>query len=376
MTIPEQFRSLPFYHKLAAVLISILAIGYLVMAGKELLSPLLFSCLFSILLLPIARWLQVTCKFPASVAAMVAVLLMVSVIGCILYLVGAQVSQLSSDWPLFKEQLAVSADNLQNWISTKFHIAQDKQVNYVKTATGKILDSGTVVIGATILSLSSMLLFLVFTFIYTFLFLVYRKLILKFLIAVFLEENSKVVYDIVEQVQFIIRKYIVGLLLEMSIVATVVSTAFSIMGINYAILLGIITGLFNLVPYIGIFSALLLSCLVTFATAAAAGKVISVAITLIIVHLIDSNVLLPVIVGSKVKINALITVIGVILGEMIWGISGMFLSIPVIAVLKIIFDRVDSLKPWGILLGEEISTKKTLRIKRKAKVAKEVGAGS
>jgi len=76
---------------------------------------------------------------------------------------------------------------------------------------------------------------------------------------------------------------------------------------------------------------------------------------------VDSNILLPGIVGSKVKINPLITVLGVVLGEMIWGVSGMFLSIPVIAVLKIIFDRVESLKPWGTLLGEE---DKTLRIKR------------
>jgi predicted PurR-regulated permease PerM len=78
--------------------------------------------------------------------------------------------------------------------------------------------------------------------------------------------------------------------------------------------------------------------LITFATAAAAGKILVVVITPVVMHLIDSNILLPVVVGSKVKINPLITVLGVVLGEMIWGVSGMFLSIPVIAVLKIIFD--------------------------------------
>jgi putative permease len=133
------------------------------------------------------------------------------------------------------------------------------------------------------------------------------------------------------------------------------------LGIKYAVLLGLITGLFNIIPYIGIFTAMLISVLITFATAAAAGKVFLVLITLIITHLVDSNLLLPAIVGSKVKINPLITVLGVVLGEMIWGVSGMFLSIPVIAVLKIIFDRIDSLKPWGILLGEQ---DKTTRIKR------------
>ena len=139
----------------------------------------------------------------------------------------------------------------------------------------------------------------------------------------------------------------------MVIVSTVVCIVFWALDVKYAILLGLITGLFNIIPYLGIFTALLLSTLITFATAAVAGKVVLVIITLVITHLIDSNILLPVIVGSKVKINPLITVLGVVTGEMIWGISGMFLSIPVIAVMKIVFDRVESLKPWGLLLGEE-----------------------
>jgi predicted PurR-regulated permease PerM len=75
-------------------------------------------------------------------------------------------------------------------------------------------------------------------------------------------------------------------------------------------------------------------------------------------HLIDSNILLPVIVGSKVRINAFMTLLGVVIGEMLWGISGMFLSIPVIAITKIIFDRVESLQAWGMLLGEEEIIKK------------------
>jgi predicted PurR-regulated permease PerM len=147
-----------------------------------------------------------------------------------------------------------------------------------------------------------------------------------------------------------------GLFIEMCVVSVVVCIALWALGIKYAVLLGLITGLFNIIPYIGIFTAMLVSVLITFATAAAAGKVLLVLTTLVITHLVDSNILLPAIVGSKVKINPLITVLGVVLGEMIWGVSGMFLSIPVIAVLKIIFDRIDSLKPWGILLGEQDKT--------------------
>ena len=160
-----------------------------------------------------------------------------------------------------------------------------------------------------------------------------------------------------------------GLLIEMAIVSLVVCLAFWALGIKYAILLGLITGLLNIIPYIGIFAAMVISTAITFATATIAFKAILVIITLVVVHLIDSNILLPLVVGSKVRINALITVLGVIIGEMVWGISGMFLSIPVIAVLKIIFDRVEGLKSWGIILGDEelkqnrLATKLTGKLK-------------
>lgn len=347
------FNSLPFYHKLASVLVSLIALGYLVILSKDLLSPVIFSCLFSILLLPLASFLEHRLRLPRGAASMLAVLLLLAAISLLVYVIGSQISTLSDDWPQFKQQLMSSLADLQHWVSRKYHINAHKQLNYVQSATSQVLASGTTVVGATIMSISSLLLFLVFTFIYTFFFLTYRQLIMTFLVSVFLEENSLVVHDIVENVQFMLRKYILGLFIEMIVVSTVVCIAFWALDVKYAILLGLITGLFNIIPYIGIFTALLLSSLITFATAAVAGKVVLVIITLVITHLIDSNILLPVIVGSKVKINPLITVLGVVIGEMIWGISGMFLSIPVIAVMKIVFDRIDSLKPWGLLLGEE-----------------------
>ncbi|MGY3052596.1 putative permease [Pedobacter sp. UYEF25] len=343
----------PFYVKTMCVLGSLIAFGYLFIIGKEIISPMIFSCLFSILLLPMAAFFERRIKLPRSAASMLSVLLMLSVIGLVLYVLASQLSSLASDWPQFKQQLSLTGTNLQQWIDARFNIDAAKQLNYVHSATTKALASSTTVVGATVLSLSSILLFLLFTFIYTFFFLLYRSLIMKFLVSVFLEENKELVHDIIEQVQYIIRKYIIGLLIEMGIVATVVSVVFFILGIKYAILLGLITGILNVIPYIGIFVALVLSSFITFATATVVSKVLLVAVTLVIVHLVDSNVLLPLVVGSKVRINALITVLGVIIGEMLWGISGMFLSIPVIAVLKIIFDRVESMKPWGIILGDE-----------------------
>ena len=243
--------------------------------------------------------------------------------------------------------------SFQQWISVKFRVNTVKQMAYVNTATSGLLSASTTFIGATVLSLSGILLFLVFTMINTFFLLLYRRHIVKFLVTVIKDEHESIVYDVIAEIQFIIRKYILGLLLEMAIVTIVLCIVFELIGIKYGFLLGIITGLFNIIPYIGIFTALLFSLLVTFATAAATSKIVLVLVTVVVMHLIDSNVLLPIIVGSKVKINGQITLLGVVVGEMMWGIPGMFLSIPVIAVLKIIFDRIETMKPWGQLLGDE-----------------------
>jgi predicted PurR-regulated permease PerM len=363
----------PFYTRLAMVLVSLICIGYLCILGKELLSPLVFSFLFAILLLPLAQFFERKARFPRSAAAGLSVILFLVFIALIIYIVGSQISALARDWPTFKEQVMLSLHTFQQWVADRFHIDLNKQLDYFNTATSKMLSASTALIGTTVVTLSSIMLFLVFTMIDTFFLLFYRRLIMKFLIGVFKEENSITVYEIVAQIQYIIRKYILGLLLEMSIVAGVCCLAFWLMGIKYAILLGIITGLFNIIPYVGIFSALLLSTLITFATGALATKVLLVMITVIGMHLIDSNVLLPLIVGSKVRINALITLMAVIIGEMIWGISGMFLAIPVVAITKIIFDRVESLQPWGILLGDEKDEKQPGKLMKKIKAGSAPG---
>jgi putative permease len=356
----------PFYTKLAMVLISLIALTYIAVLGKTVLVPLIFALLFSVMLLPIASFLEKRFRFPRSLASIVSVLLLVGSLAGLLYLVGSQITNLADDWPQFKQQVLSSVTSLQQWISTKFHVRIRQQMTYVNNATSKLLETGGSVLGDVALSVSSILLTLVFILIDTFFLLYYRRLIIRFLVAVFREENAVIVYDIIAQVQSRIRQYILGLLLEMVIVATATCLGLWILGIKYAILLGLLTGLFNLVPYIGIITALLLSLLVTFATAGAAKLLLVVAVILGI-HLIDSNVLLPVIVGSKVRINAFITILGVVIGENIWGIPGTFLAIPIIAIAKIVFDRIDPLKPWGLLFGDERDEKQPAPLKEEIK---------
>ena len=140
----------------------------------------------------------------------------------------------------------------------------------------------------------------------------------------------------------------------MIFISVLTSVGLMIIGVKYAILLGVITGLLNIIPYIGILVAGILTIVATLTGSADLSIILGVIIVNVIVQLIDNNLLVPLIVSSKVKINALASIVGIIIGGALAGISGMFLAIPIIAILKVIFDRIESLEPWGYLMGDTL----------------------
>lgn len=344
-------RKIPFYLKIAQIFLAIFIFFYVIIAGEAILVPMVLAFLFSLLLLPLCNWLE---SFGLSrvLTSFIAIFTFIIAVGLVLFFIGSQITNMSQDWPQLQKQIVDGAGELQSWINGVFHVNASKQMDYIHKSIGKIVNSSTVVIGGAFLAVSSKILSVIFIFIYIFFLLLYRRLLKKFLLSLVTKKHKSKVHDILDQVRNIIKSYIVGLLIEMAIVGIVLSIAFSILGIKYAILLGLITALFNIIPYLGIFTSILLCALVTLATAGV-GKVLGVLIIMIVVHVIDANVLLPKVVGAKVKINALITFMGIVVGEAIWGIPGMFLSIPTLAICKIIFDRVDELQAFGLLFGED-----------------------
>lgn len=351
-------RVTPFYTRLAHILISIICLFYIAIIGRTLLAPLIFALLFSLLLLPFSVFLEHRFRLPRWASSMIALFSLIFAIVGIMTILGSQLTALAQDWPAFKQQVLTGTADLQKWISERFHVDSTQQMDYINDSAAKALNTGTTLLGHTLISVSSIIFFLLFIFLYTFFILLHRRLLLRFIVSLFSEDQSIVVYDVVSQIQYIVKKYIAGLFLQMIIVTALSVAAFTILGIKYGFLLGLITGIFNLIPYIGIFSALLLAVLITFATSTSS-HILFVLAAILVIHLIDSNYIMPKIVGSKVKINTLIALIGLVLGEMIWGITGMFLSIPVIAIIKVIFDRVEGLKPWGMVLGDDDSHPKS-----------------
>ena len=157
--------------------------------------------------------------------------------------------------------------------------------------------------------------------------------------------------DVLTKTKKLIQNYLVGLCFEAGIVAIMISIALMILGIDYAILLGIIGAMLNVIPYIGGITSALIPMVLALVTKEPV-YALYVLIAFAIIQFIDNNILVPKIVASQVKVNALISIIAVFIGGAIWGVAGMFVSLPMVAIVKVIFDAIEPMKPWGFLIGD------------------------
>ena len=342
----------PFYIRCTFIFFGLVLVAYSISTLKAILIPLSFGLMLAILLNPLVNRFQ-KWKVPKVLAIFVVLLLAIMVLASIGYLLSTQIAKFSDQLPILKKKFFELWQKLQAGIAQQFNLNLQKQNELINEAGTNMKPN----IGQAVGTLAGSLEMLILIPLYTFLFLYYKGLILNFLYEVFAEENSKEVRFILNQTKGAIQNYMLGLLLEALIVATLDSTALMILGVEYAILLGVLGALLNVIPFIGGIIAVLLPLAIATITKNGFGTQLGIIIAYMTIQFIDNHFLMPYIVSSKVKINALVSIIIVLLGGAVWGIPGMFLSIPFIGILKIIFDRIPELKPWGKLLGYEVPTR-------------------
>jgi len=344
-------KQYPYFIKATISLFGIILFIFCLFTLRDELVPLAFAGIFAILLNPLLVRLQ-RYKIPRVLAILITLLIALILFGGIMYFLSSQIARFGEAIPELKKRLTSLITDGERWLRDSFGIATDKQAEMVNQA----IEKSKGMVGDTVSSVLGTVGVTLLLPIYIFLLLFYKPLILNFLFEVFAEENSKQVADILNQTKSSVQSYMVGLLLEALIVAVLNSAALLILGVKYAILFGVIGALLNMLPYIGGLIAIILPVLMSLATNNDYTTPLLVIAAYAIIQFIDNNFLVPRIVSSKVKINSLISIVVVLLGNALWGISGMFLSIPFVAILKIIFDRIEHLRPWGKLLGDEVPT--------------------
>ncbi|MEO6330540.1 MAG: AI-2E family transporter [Ginsengibacter sp.] len=347
-----QLREYPFYFKSTVILLGLVLFVYILVNLSGILIPFSFAIIIGILLNPLVnRFRRIGLSQVPAIA--ISMLIALVIISSVLYFLSSQIIGFGESFPILKEKFASMLSQLQHWVQRTFGMGIRKQVQLINEA----LDNSKSMLGKTVGTALGTLVVVLILPVYVFLLLFYKTLILNFLYEIFAEENSKKVSDILIQTKNAIQSYMVGLLLEAIIVAVLNSLALLILGVDYAILFGIMGAILNMLPYIGGIIAIALPVLMATVTKDGFSTQIGILIAYSIIQFIDNNFLVPRIVSSKVQINALISIVVVLLGNALWGVPGMFLSIPFVAIVKIIFDRVEGLRPWGKMLGDEVPTR-------------------
>lgn len=350
----NEIYKFPFYAKLAFVLLSLISIFFIFYIGQGIIIPIILAILFSILLRPVTLFLKSKLRFPHILAVIVSVLMFVLLIVGIITFLSWQISDFVEDWDKIQSNIKIHFANIQAYVRDHFNISTKEQEEYINSATSDSLKSGKEMIGSTLMSFTDTLLNLALVPIYMFLFLLYRTHFVKFLCKLYKPEHHEKLQDIMANIKLAVKSYLVGLSIQLISVATLTSIGLSIVGVKYAILLGVITGILNLIPYVGIMFAYVISVFASLTGSPDLSLVIGVLIVNAIVQFIDNNILVPIVVSSKVEINALVSIVGIIIGGSIAGVAGMFLAIPLIAILKVIFDRIEGLQAWGYLMGDDL----------------------
>lgn len=344
----------PTINRNAVVQTTIIGLGLcaLIMAlfyTKELVAPLVFATLFAILLDAVVSFLT-RIGFGRTLAILVVlVLAMIFTLG-IIVLIGYNGTTLVDDLPKLMDRISEVASQAGHWIAEKTGIGDQKMNDWFEKTKSDQMKNSSAVVRKTLSNLNSVLSLLFLMPVYIFMLLYYKDHLIQFLHKL-LHTRSVVLNEILSEIKSLVQFYLVGLLTELVIVSGLNALGLYIIGVDYAILLGIISGVLNMVPYIGGIISGGLAMVVAFSSGTALDA-FGVFILYSFVQFVDNTFLVPLIVGSKVKLNAFISLIGVIAGGTLWGVAGMILSIPLLGVLKVIFDKTPGMHSWGFLLGD------------------------
>lgn len=358
MTIKE--IQLPFYAKVSLLTIGLFAFIAMLYIAQGIIVPLIFAVILSIVLHPVVNFF-VKRKINRVVAIIFTLTLTIIIIGLFGIFLYSQAMRFSETWPKLVDKFTELFNDGTAWASGYFDISPQKITEWVTKSKGELVNTSGTAIGKTLVNVGSGLVVLFIIPVYIFMLLFYHPLLLEFIRKVFGDTNRSMVSQIVIEIKKVIQKYLTGLFIEVVIISVLHAVGLLILGIQYAILLGIVGALLNLIPYIGGIVAVALPMMIALATKASPWSAVYVLIFYYVVQLIDNNYIIPKIVASKVRINALVSIIVVLAFGALWGIPGMFISIPLTAIVKVIFDHIEPLKPWGFLLGDTMPP--TLKIK-------------
>lgn len=341
------------YYDAAVKLFLLIAIVGILILGRTLFIPLTIAIFFTFLLYPVSLRLQ-KWKVPRALAIIVSIIVAMLFFGGLILFFVSQINSFADDLPTLKEKIIEKGNAILSWIEKRTNVTQKEQMDWMK---GKVAETGNkspAVILGVFTATGTLIAMIALIPLYIF-FLTYFKEKYKQFINLVFKEKAHQTLTILRDISSVSRKYLKGILIDVIILTILGSIGYSLLGIQHAVLFAALAALLNIIPYVGATIGSILPVFMAIITKDDMSYALGAFGVALLVQFLDNNFISPLVVGSSVSINPLTAIIVLIAGALIWGIAGMILAIPLTGMLKVICDRVDQLKPYGFLLGEEVN---------------------
>jgi predicted PurR-regulated permease PerM len=348
-----------------ALLLTILT-SVILFFGRELFILITFAGLLAMLMSPVSNKLE-NHRISRIFSSLISVLIIVAVIALVIYLLSAQISNVIKDIPHIKAEMAELIRNIQTWINEEFGISFEQQLSKVKEqASGAVSQAGGFLadlIRGTFKFMGSFLIVLVFTF----LFLLHRDKYENFVVLLYKQEKRKEAREVMAKISKVAQQYLGGRLISILFLGILFLIGFSVIGLKNAALLAAITAVTTFIPYVGPFIGGLVPLLMA-VISGSFDQALWVVIIISVSQLVDNYFVEPYFVGGSVNISPFFAIFILILGGVLWGIAGVILFLPLVGILKIIFESIDGLQPYAYLIGDQKESSKTTEIWSKVKM--------
>lgn len=347
---------LPSYLKALAVLLLLIVLVFILIVGKAILIPLALGGFFAVLFTPLSLLME-RYRFPRVLSCTLSLLLMIAITAALLSFIVGNLIGFSKDFADISDRINALTYEIDSWTATTLgfkakladQLDTEALLNLVNRNSGSLSSFAINAIG----SLSSLVLIPIFMFF----FLLYRDHLANVMVTLYPTTEAAEVKQKIGSLRRVVLNYITGVGKVMVILAVLNISAYTIIGVDHAVFFGLIGAVLNIIPYIGPFIGALLPAAYAALTMDSLLSPLLILAVYQAIQLLEGNFLTPKIVGGQVNLNAFVTFLGLLLGASIWGVAGMILIIPILAILREIFELSDSTKPFALLLGEERSQK-------------------
>ncbi|MDP3562810.1 MAG: AI-2E family transporter [Legionellaceae bacterium] len=340
-----------FIKKYFYTLGSILLTGYFLVISTSIFKPLLAALIMALVLRSFATKLEAI-KIPRLGSTLLAVLLFILVFIGITIFFSSQVRHIDFEMQSVKVNFNVLPGQIQHWITELLGVSYEQQISLLRETFNNLLKNSVSFVNHTLYITTNFITSFIIFILSLFFFLYYRSFLVSFLYITIKPTYHSKLDRILFKIQSVVNSYMFGLFLIILIVAALNSVGLFALGIENAVLFGVMAAVLTLIPYIGILIGALLPALFALLTKDSLWYPFGVVLIFMFIQFLEGNFLTPNIVGRQVSINPFAAILTLIIGAMLLGLIGVMFALPVLAIIKVISDEVAPLKPIGYLIGK------------------------